>query len=110
MTVQRDFCVKNGRFLVANLQMLKSCLGYAFIEGPKIARIQRSSSSRIAWKEDDQQYPGGFPEGTIGENWVPEGSLRVDILQPSCGVESGYPQPPHPQLHLASRLTALTSL
>jgi hypothetical protein len=53
---------------------------------------------------------GGFPEGTTGENSVPEGSLRVDILQPSCGVDSGYPQPPHPQLHLASSLTALTSL
>jgi hypothetical protein len=57
-----------------------------------------------------REYPGVFPEGTIGENWVPEGSLRVDILQPSCGVDSGYPQPLHPQLHLASSLTALTSL
>src|SRR4029453_6372199 len=32
-----------------------------------------------------REYPGVFPKGTIGENWVPEGSLRVDILQPSCG-------------------------
>src|SRR5262245_4891634 len=36
----------------------KACLRYAFVEGPKIARIQRSNNSHIAWKKDDQQYPG----------------------------------------------------
>ena len=28
----------------------KSCRRHAFVEGPKIARIQRSNSGRIAWK------------------------------------------------------------
>ena len=43
-------CTNNGRILLVNPQMPKLCLAYAVVEGPKISRIQRSNSSRVAWK------------------------------------------------------------
>src|SRR5262249_12290739 len=39
-------------------QCRKLCFKCASAEGLKISGIQRSNSSHVAWKEDDQQYPG----------------------------------------------------
>jgi len=38
----------------------KSCLAHALVKDPKISSIQRRNSSRVAWKEVDQQYSGGL--------------------------------------------------
>ena len=61
-TLYRQYCPsrvqESGGYCWPTPKCGKSCLGHAFVEGLRIARIQRGNSSRIAWKWDDQQYPG----------------------------------------------------
>ena len=58
--------VQITRILLVNPKRRKLCLAHAFIEGPKISRSQCSNSSRVTWKENDQQYP---PVKSTG--WLP---------------------------------------
>jgi hypothetical protein len=49
-------CTDNARILLVNPKVPYTYHAYALVKGPEIWTIRRCNSTRVAWKQDDQQY------------------------------------------------------
>jgi hypothetical protein len=52
-------CAKNDGYCWPTSKCRKLCLAYAVVEGSETWSIRSRNSTRVAWKEDGQQYPEG---------------------------------------------------